>query len=54
VQGRVVYVEGCVRDASAEHQIEALMRSLPHVQQAIAIVRTNEKDRPPYKLRRPG
>jgi hypothetical protein len=54
VQGRVVYVEGCVRDASAEPQIETLMRSLPHVQQAIAIVRTNEKDRPPYKLRRPG
>jgi hypothetical protein len=51
VQGRVVYVEGCVRDAATEQQIEALLRSLPHVQQAIAIVRTDANARPPYKLR---
>jgi BON domain len=53
VQGRVVYVEGCVRDAAAEPQIEAMVRSLPHVQQATAIVRTDARARPPYKLRRP-
>jgi BON domain len=51
VQGRVVYVEGCVRDAAAEQQIEALVRSLPHVQQAIAIVRTDPDAKPPYRLR---
>jgi hypothetical protein len=54
VQGRVVYVEGCVHDVSAERQIEALVRSLPHVQQAIAIVRTDPQAKPPYRLRRPG
>jgi BON domain len=54
VQGRVVYVEGCVTSPDAERAIESLVRSLPYVQQAIAIVRTNAKDRPPYRLRRPG
>jgi BON domain len=51
VQGRVVYVEGCVREAAAEQQIEALVRAQPHVQQAIAIVRNDANARPPYKLR---
>lgn len=51
VQGRVVYVEGCVREAAAAQQIEALLRAQPHVQQAIAIVRTDAHARPPYKLR---
>jgi hypothetical protein len=52
VQGRVVYVEGCVSDPSAEQHIETMMRSLPHVQQAIAIVRTDPNAKPPYRLRR--
>jgi BON domain len=51
VQGRVVYVEGCVSGPAAEPQIESLVRSLPYVQQAIAIVRTDGNARPPYKLR---
>jgi BON domain len=51
VQGRVVYVEGCVRDAAAEQQIEALVRAQRYVQQAIAIVRSDANARPPYKLR---
>jgi hypothetical protein len=51
VQGRVVYIEGCVtRDAMAV-ELEALARTLPNVQQAIAIVRTDPTARPPYKLR---
>jgi hypothetical protein len=51
VQGRVVYVEGCVRDPSAEMQIETLVRSLPYVQQAIAIVRSDPAAQPPYRRR---
>jgi hypothetical protein len=53
VQGRVVYVEGCVSDAAAEQQIEAMLRSLPNAQQAIAIVRTDPNAKPPYTLRNP-
>jgi hypothetical protein len=53
VQGRVVYVEGCARGAEAAPKIEAMLRSLPHVQQATAIVRTDARARPPYRLRRP-
>jgi len=53
VQGRVVYVEGCARSPRAEAEIEAFVRALPHVQQAIAIVRTDPAARAPYKLRHP-
>ncbi len=53
VQGRVVYVEGCVSRASQEAELEAFVRSLPHVQQALAIVRSDPSARPPYRLRRP-
>jgi hypothetical protein len=51
VQGRVVYVEGCATDDAAATQVEAFARSLPNVQQAIAIIRTDATARPPYKLR---
>jgi hypothetical protein len=54
VQGRVVYVEGCVTRASQEAEIEAFVRSLPHVQQALAIVRSDPSTRPPYRLRHPA
>ena len=53
VQGRVVYIEGCALQNSSVVAVEALARSLPHVQQAIAIVRTDPSARPPYKLRSP-
>jgi osmotically-inducible protein OsmY len=53
VQGRVVYVEGCARSADAEARIEAFVRGLPHVQQAIAILRTDPRARAPYRLRHP-
>ena len=53
VQGRVVYIEGCALQNSSVVAVEALARSLPHVQQAIAIVRTDPTARPPYKLRSP-
>lgn len=49
VQGRVVYVEGCVAHESQAAEIEAFMAGLPHVQQAIAIVTTRPAARLPYK-----
>ncbi len=53
VQGRVVYVEGCVARPEQEAEIEAFVRALPHVQGATAIVRTEATGRVPYRLRVP-
>jgi len=53
VQGRIVYIEGCIARASQEAELEAFVRSLPHVQQALAIVRSDPSARPPYRLRHP-
>jgi hypothetical protein len=53
VQGRVVYIEGCVADASVAPKLESFARALPHVQQAMAIVRADASQRPPYRLRSP-
>jgi hypothetical protein len=53
VQGRVVYVEGCARNEAEAGRIETFVRALPHVQQAIAILRTDPAAAPPYKLRHP-
>jgi hypothetical protein len=53
VQGRVLYIEGCALQNSTVARVEALARSLPHVQQAIAIVRTDPTAPPPYKVRSP-
>jgi len=53
VQGRVLYIEGCALQNSSLAAVEALARSLPHVQQAIAIVRTDPTSPPPYKVRSP-
>jgi len=50
VQGRVVYVEGCVAQESQGAGVEQLARRLPHVQHAIAIVMVNGETKPPYKL----
>jgi hypothetical protein len=53
VQGRVVYIEGCAARESVIAEIEAFARAIPHVQQAIAIVRTDPSASSPYKLRVP-
>jgi len=53
VQGRVLYIEGCALQNSSIAAVEALARSLPHVKQAIAIVRTDPTSPPPYKVRSP-
>lgn len=50
VQGRVVYVEGCVASDAQAGEIEAWVRTLPHVQQAIAIVTADPRARLPYRL----
>ena len=52
VQGRVVYIEGCVASGATAAKAEALVRALPHVQQAIAIVRSDPRAAAPYLLRR--
>jgi hypothetical protein len=49
VQGRVVYIEGCVARQSQGAEIEALVRQVPHVQQAIAIVTAHAGAKPPYR-----
>lgn len=49
VQGRVVYVEGCVLQESQAAAIEAFIRRLPHVQQVFATVTSDPKGMPPYK-----
>jgi len=51
VQGRVVYVEGCVAQASASGDLESFARGLPHVQQATVIVRVDAGRPVPYKRR---
>lgn len=51
VQGRVVYIEGCVRNMKTEREIEAFVRGIPHVQQAIALVAVAGAERVPYTRR---
>lgn len=51
VQGRVVYIEGCIRAPLAAATLEALVRGLPHVQQATAIVRSSDRAAVPYRRR---
>jgi hypothetical protein len=52
VQGRVVYVEGCVADPRAAGGLEAYARTVPNVQQAVAAVYAGGRGRPPYRTRR--
>lgn len=54
VQGRVVYIEGCVAGAGQAAELEALIRAQPHVQQALALLRVDGLVAPlPYR-RLPG
>lgn len=55
VQGRVVYLEGCVADAAQGPALEAAARGVPEVQQALAIVAVGARASPPYRpLATPG
>ena len=50
VQRRVVFVEGCVNEAGAGPKIEAMIRAVPDVERAIAIVYVKRPGRRPnYK-----
>ena len=51
VQARVVFMEGCSSKPSAASELEAFARQLPHVQQAIAVVRTSSTQVVPYRVR---
>jgi hypothetical protein len=54
VQGRVVYLEGCVARAGQGPALEAVARAVPDVQQALAIVSVGAEARPPYRVLRPA
>ncbi len=49
VQGRVVYLEGCVAHADQPAALEGLARGLPNVQQALALVRVGPDGDLPYR-----
>ncbi|MGM9483101.1 BON domain-containing protein [Roseateles sp. NT4] len=49
VQGRVVYLEGCVERTGQGAELEALARGLPNVQQALALVRVGRQGALPYR-----
>lgn len=49
VQGRVVYLEGCVGHAEQATELEARARGLPEVQQALALVRVGQGGVVPYR-----
>jgi hypothetical protein len=51
VQGRVVFIEGCVKEQGAARILESAARTVPNVQQAVAAVYTNPRLRPPYRVR---
>lgn len=51
VQGRVVYIEGCVASASQVGEIDAFARAQPYVEQVHVSVRTSPSARAPYRLR---
>jgi hypothetical protein len=53
VQHGVVFVEGCVPPSIGAVDIEAFVRATPQVQQAVAIVHSDLKTRPPYKVLAP-
>ncbi|MBB2486176.1 hypothetical protein H5407_13215 [Mitsuaria sp. WAJ17] len=50
VQGRVVYAEGCVRDAAQAAALEQRLRALPHMQQVIPLLRLQAGQPPPYRV----
>lgn len=49
VQGRTVFIEGCVRDEAIAPALEAYARAIPDVQQAIALLYSGQSTRLPYK-----
>ena len=54
VQGRVVYLEGCVARAEQGTALEAAARAVPDVQQALALVAIGATRPLPYRTLAPG
>ncbi|MCY4756055.1 BON domain-containing protein [Pelomonas aquatica] len=54
VQGRVVYLEGCVARADQGAALEAAARAVPDVQQALALVAIGATPPLPYRTLPPG
>ncbi len=50
VQGRVVYIEGCVGDRTMAAKLETFVMKLPFVEIAVAKVRSDPSAQPPYKV----
>lgn len=50
VQGRVVFMEGCASRPGTAAELETFARTLPQVQQAFAMLRTDAQATPPYKV----
>ncbi len=50
VQGRVVYLEGCVARAEQGPALEAVARGVPDVLQALALVGVGTAGPPPYRV----
>jgi hypothetical protein len=50
VQGRIIFMEGCVQDRKSLRDIEKFALSIPDVEQAVAFVYSDLSTRPPYKL----
>ena len=51
VQGRIVFIEGCVADEADATPLETYVMAIPNVTRAIAIVHVLGTRKPPYKLR---
>ncbi len=50
VQGRVVYIEGCAADKRLTRELEKFAMTIPYVETAVAKIRFNPLDPPPYTL----
>ena len=50
VQGRVVYIEGCAGEKGMVQQVEAFARALPYVEMAVAKIRFDPQETPPYPI----
>lgn len=53
VQRRLVFVDGCVADATTERDIVAFLQAVPDVDRVFVNVYTDPKAPPPYKRRDP-
>ena len=53
VQGRFVFIEGCVNDKDMARAIERFASALPYVQIAVARVRSSPDIEPPYTVMEP-